>query len=103
LHRAVSARFTAALGLGLTGDEERAHDGGREVGRLFWYLMDRPAPVVSSAAWVDRLVARLDLLHTCYEQALAELLPAQSAGPAASVTVAECEAPSVPVQVTVAR
>lgn len=30
-------------------------------------------------------------------------VPGQSAGPATSVTVAECEAPSVPVQVTVTR
>ena len=106
LHREVSLRFTAALGQRLTEDEDRAHDGGREVERLFWFLMDRPAPAVASSAWVGRLVQRLELLHACYEQALAELLgaaPAQSAGPATSVTVADCEAPSVPVQVTVTR
>jgi hypothetical protein len=112
LHRAVSARFTAALGVALTADEQRACDGGREVGRLFWSLLDRPEPARTPAAWVDRLVARLELLHTCYEQALAGPLPgadlpapreAQSAGPAARVTVAECAAPSVPVQVTVTR
>jgi hypothetical protein len=106
LHREVSLRFTAALGQRLTGDEDRAHDGGREVERLFWFLMDRPAPAVTSAAWAGRLVERLELLHTCYEQALGGLVggvPAQSAGPAASVTDAECEAPSVPVQVTVTR
>jgi hypothetical protein len=103
LHRAVSARFTAALGQRLTEDEDRAHDGGREVGRLFWYLMDRPGPAVRSAAWTTRLVERLELLHACYEQALGAVRPGQSAGPATSVTVAECEAPSVPVQVTVTR
>jgi hypothetical protein len=103
LHRAVSARFTAALGLRLTEDEDRAHDGGREVGRLFWYLMDRPAPAVRAAAWTTRLVERLELLHACYEQALGAFRPAQSAGPATSGTVAECEVPSVPVQVTVTR
>jgi hypothetical protein len=103
LHRTVSARFTAALGVQPTAAEEEAWDGGRDVGHLFWALMDRPVPAVTSAAWVDRLVARLDLLHTCYEQALAGLRPAQSAGPVASVTVAECSAPSLPVQVTVTR
>lgn len=103
LHRAVSLRFTAALGVRLTEDEDRAHDGGREVGRLFWSLMDRPGPAVRVADWTTRLVERLELLHTCYEQTLAELAPAQSAGPAARVIVAECAAPSVPVQVTVTR
>lgn len=103
LHRAVSARFTAALGVRLGQEEDRAHDGGREVGRLFWYLMDRPLPAVRLAGWTARLVERLELLHTCYEQALAELQPAQSAGPATRVTVADREVPSVPVQVTVTR
>jgi hypothetical protein len=98
LHRAVSARFTAALGVELSEAEQRRHDGGREVDRLFWYLMDRPGPLARSSAWVTRLVERLELLHACYEQALA-----QSAGPEASVTVAEWPAPSVPVQVTVTR
>jgi hypothetical protein len=103
LHRAVSARFTAALGVRLTADEERAHDGGREVARLFWSLLDRPGRAVGAAARTARLAARLDLLHTCYEQALAELQPVQSAGPATSGTVAECEVPSLPVQVMVTR
>jgi hypothetical protein len=103
LHRAVSARFTAALGVRLAEDEDRAHDGGREVGRLFWYLMDRPGPVVRAAAWTARLVERLELLHTCYEQALAGLRPAQSAGPATRGTVADREVPSVPVQVIATR
>src|SRR5690348_12387621 len=59
LHRAVSARFTAALGLRLTEDEDRASDGGREVSRLFWHLMDRPVPAGTPAAWTARLVERL--------------------------------------------
>jgi hypothetical protein len=103
LHRAVSARFTAALGIRLTEDEERASDGGREVARLFWSLLDRPGRAVGASARTARLVARLELLHRCYEQALAELVPDQSAGPATSATVAECEVPSLPVQVTATR
>ena len=65
--------------------------------RLFWFLLDRPAGRSGRRPGAGRLVARLELLHTCYEQALGELLggvPAQSAGPAASVTVAEWEAPA---------
>jgi hypothetical protein len=73
LHQQVSSRFTAALGVELTPAEERRFDGGRDVDPLFWHLMDRPQPLRTSAAWVDRLVGRLDLLHRCYEAVLTEL------------------------------
>jgi hypothetical protein len=35
--------------------------------------MLEPTPVSTSAAYVDRLVDRLVLLHECYEQAMAQL------------------------------
>jgi hypothetical protein len=35
--------------------------------------MLEPTPVSTSAAYVDRLVGRLVLLHECYEQAMAQL------------------------------
>jgi hypothetical protein len=35
--------------------------------------MTEPTPVSTSAAWVDRLVDRLVLVHECYEQAMAQL------------------------------
>ena len=35
--------------------------------------MLEPTPVSTPAAWVDRLVDRLVLLHECHEQAMAHL------------------------------
>jgi len=35
--------------------------------------MSEPCPVSTSAAYVDRLLSRLVLLHQCYEQAMDEL------------------------------
>jgi hypothetical protein len=35
--------------------------------------MSDPRPVSTSAAYVDRLLSRLVLLHRCYEQAMDEL------------------------------
>lgn len=77
LRRSVARRFTAALGVRPSAGEWRAYAGGRDVDRLFWFLMGEPAPVSTSAAYVDRLVERLELLHACYEQALAEAGPAR--------------------------
>lgn len=73
LRALVSRRFTAALGHHPSPAEWRDHAGGRDVDRLFWSLMLEPAPVNTSAAYVDRLVDRLVLLHECYEQAMAQL------------------------------
>jgi hypothetical protein len=53
--------------------EWRWHGCGRDVDRLFWSLMLEPTPVSTSAAYVDRLLDRLVLLHECYEQAMAQL------------------------------
>ena len=73
LRVSVSRRFAAALGVRPSPAEWRDHAGGRDVDRLFWSLMLEPTPVSTSAAWVDRLVDRLVLLHECYEQAMAQL------------------------------
>ena len=73
LRALVSRRFTAALGHHPSPAEWRGHACGRDVDRLFWSLMLEPTPVSTSAAWVDRLVDRLVLLHECYEQAMAQL------------------------------
>jgi hypothetical protein len=73
LHRAVSARFMAAVGHVASQDELRLHDDGRLVDDLFWYLMLEPTVLRTSAEYVARLIDRLYLLHECYEQALAAL------------------------------
>jgi hypothetical protein len=73
LHRAVSARFMAAVGHEPTQDELRLYDDGRAVDDLFWYLMLEPTVLRTSAEYVARLVDRLHLLHECYEQALQAL------------------------------
>jgi hypothetical protein len=86
LRESVSLRFTAALGHRPSPAEWRGHACGRDVDRLFWALMLEPTPVSTSAAYVDRLVDRLVLLHECYEQAMAQLGLARR--PPASATAA---------------
>jgi hypothetical protein len=76
LRREAARQFAAAVGVPLSA-EERRWAGGADVDRLFWSLMLEPVPVSTSAAWVDRLVERLDLLHSCYEAALG--LPGRAA------------------------
>ena len=71
LRTSVARRSTAALGHRPSPAEWRWHGCGRDVDRLFWSLMLEPTPVSTSAAYVDRLVDRLVLLHECYEQAQA--------------------------------
>jgi hypothetical protein len=66
----VARRLAVDVGSPLSA-EERRWAGRGAVDRLFWSLMQEPVPVSTSAAWVARLVERLDLLHTCYEAALA--------------------------------
>ncbi|SDD16253.1 hypothetical protein SAMN05660690_3614 [Geodermatophilus telluris] len=73
LRENVARRFTAALGLELPAPEWRGVGRGRDLDRLFWSLMTEPTAVSTSAAWGDRLVGRLVLLHECYEQAMDEL------------------------------
>ena len=73
LHRAVSARFMAAIGHVPTQDELRLHDDGRDVDDLFWYLMLEPTVLRTSTEYVERLLGRLRLLHECYERAFDDL------------------------------
>jgi hypothetical protein len=67
LHRRVSARFMAALDVVPDPAVLRRFDGGRDLRQLFWFLMEGPTYPATSAAWVDRLIRRLVLLHECFE------------------------------------
>ncbi len=69
LRREVARRFAADVAP-RPSPEERRWTGTGAVDRLFWSLMLEPVPVSTSAAWVARLVERLDLLHACYEAAV---------------------------------
>ena len=71
LRRDVARRFTDALGLRVSADDWRLSGAGAHLDRLFWALMVEPVPVSTSAAWVARLMERLELLHECYEGVLA--------------------------------
>jgi hypothetical protein len=73
LRRVVSRRFMAALGPLPTTVTNVWLGSGEEVSWVFWDLMDHPARLRTSEAYVRRLVDRLDLLHSCYEQAMDEL------------------------------
>lgn len=80
LHRRVSMQFMAAIGFVPTEDDLRRYDDGRDVELLFWRLMHEPQRR-RGAAYVALLLERLDLLHECFEQAMADLgLPRHSAG-----------------------
>lgn len=70
LRAEAARRFASDLGVPLSAEEQRYARRGA-VDRLFWSLMLEPVPVSTSAAWVDRLVGRLELLHAAYEGALA--------------------------------
>jgi hypothetical protein len=73
LRRTVSRRFTAALGSMPSSATNIWSGCGEEVSWLFWDLMDHPGRARSTEDYVSRLVDRLHLLHSCYEQAMAEL------------------------------
>src|SRR4051794_4830942 len=70
LHTEVAARFSAAVGFVPDRFERRLFAGDRDVDALFWWLMDHPRPLRTSAEWVDLLIARLELVHGCYEEAM---------------------------------
>ena len=79
LHAEVAARFSAAVGFVPDRFERRLFAGDRDVDALFWWLMDHPRPLRTSTEWVDRLIARLELVHGCYEEAMDAVgLPRQS-------------------------
>ncbi len=69
VRREVARRLVADVGAAPSPEEWRWVARGA-VDRLFWSLMLEPAPVSTSAAWVARLLERLDLLHGAYEAAL---------------------------------
>jgi hypothetical protein len=97
LHRAVSARFMAAIGHVPTQDELRLHDDGRDVDDLFWYLMLEPTVLRTSAEYVARLVERLHLLHECYERAFDDLgLPRVDVGAREPVVAVMPQGSAVP-------
>jgi hypothetical protein len=73
LHRRVASRLLVAIGYVATVDELREYDDGRDLDRFFWFLMQRPFPVATSAQYIGRLVERLVLLHESFEDALGEL------------------------------
>jgi hypothetical protein len=81
LRREVSRRFVAALGKPASTATDIWSGCGEEVAWLFWDLMDHPTRTRTSAEYVRRLVDRLDLLHECYEQAMAELQLVPPAAP----------------------
>jgi hypothetical protein len=83
LRRAVSRRFMAALDSVPSSATQIWSGCGEEVSWLFWDLMDEPTRVTTTQDYVRRMVARLHLLHDCYEQAMDEvgLLRPGSPGP----------------------
>ena len=66
------------------GRRYRRHAG---VSETFWDLMDEPTRTRTAREYGARLVERLELLHRCYEDALAELGVAQRSEPAATSAV----------------
>lgn len=102
LHREVSARFMAAVGFVPTEEDLRRYDDGRDVELLFWRLMHEPMRR-RGPAYVALLLERVDLLHDCYEQAMAHLeLPRSGAGHTESVPAVVPEprpAPEAPATV----
>lgn len=72
LHAKVSERFRAAVGgpASAGGGWHVRHAG---VSQTFWDLMSEPALARTSKEYSTRLVQRLELLHACYEDALAEM------------------------------
>lgn len=89
LRRAVSQRFLHTVGLTRSHPRWSWYARHTRVSRLFWDLMNEPAVSETSDTYAERLVARLDLLHRCYEEAMAALeLPrttATTSGPVEAV------------------
>jgi hypothetical protein len=73
LRRSVADRFLRAVEVTSTHPRWSWYARHTRVSRLFWDLMNEPASPETTDAYAERLVARIDLLHRCYEQAMAEL------------------------------
>ncbi|MGY1802193.1 hypothetical protein ACI78T_02825 [Blastococcus sp. SYSU D00922] len=95
LHRAVARRFVAALDPPPPPPSFRYGAGG-ELFWLFWDSLDRPRGRSPSDAHVRQLVARLDLLHDCYEQAMDELGLPRPGRPGVGVPGTVAAHPSAP-------
>jgi hypothetical protein len=73
LRLSVADRLVRGVGLTPADSRWRWYSRQAHVSQLFWDLMTEPDALPTSALYVDRLIARLDLLHRCYEDAMAEL------------------------------
>ena len=73
LRRVVADRFLRSVQVTRTHPRWSWYARHTRVSRLFWDLMNEPAPPETPEAYADRLVTRLDLLHHCYEESMAEL------------------------------
>jgi hypothetical protein len=73
LHGLVAERFQRATGLAPAAPATLWSPGAEQLGMLFWDLVQEPVPVGSPEEQSRRLVARIELLHECYERALAEM------------------------------
>jgi hypothetical protein len=73
LRRSVSERFLRAVAVTSAHPRWSWYARHTRVSRLFWDLMNEPASPATPDAYAERLVARLDLLHGCYEEAMAAL------------------------------
>lgn len=73
LHESVSERFEAAVGLPPSDAWGRWYGRSARVSELFWDLMSEPVSPRHAEDYATRLVRRLDVLHRCYEDVLAEM------------------------------
>ena len=82
LRSSVTERFRRAVGLAPSHPRWAWYTRHVRVSRLFWELMNEPAPPETSAPYLERLVVHLDLLHSCYEEGLEDLGVPRRAMPA---------------------
>jgi hypothetical protein len=73
LRHSVSERFVKRVGPAPSTPAWRWYQERTRLSRLFWDLLSEPDRAASPTAYAQRLVARLELLHECYEEVLAEL------------------------------
>jgi hypothetical protein len=90
VRRSVSDRFMRGLALPASDCRWIWYPRQIRVSRLFWDLMGEPDTAATSAEYAKRLVARVELLHECYEAALTDVglprdprPPVPALGPAA--------------------
>lgn len=73
LHAKVSERFRTAVGVANSATGTGWYLRRAGVSQTFWDLMGEPTTTRTSREYSARLVQRLDLLHRCYEEALAAM------------------------------